>query len=59
MTCKDIIKQLSYAHIHIDADMREHLRHCADCRLLMRITGLPKVIEMPAPGQTQLRRASR
>ncbi len=59
MECKDVIRRLAYSRVEISREMREHLRGCADCRLLIRITGLPKVIEMPAPSYPRRNRASR
>jgi len=48
MNCKDVVRTLAFEHVQVSRELREHLRTCTDCRLLVRITGSPKVIELPA-----------
>lgn len=46
MTCQDVVRALSYRNTILTRELNAHLKSCPDCRLLGRIAGLGKVVEI-------------
>lgn len=47
MTCKEAIWKLSYETVDLNRGLRQHLKNCGDCRLLVKITGKKPVLGFP------------
>ena len=47
MNCSEAIRKLSYETVELTPALTRHLRVCADCRLLVRITTKKLVPRVP------------